>query len=185
LRVRFSTNFVGSPALRPQEFVKRKPETVVGAAVTVIVPTGQYDPARLVNIGSNRWAFKPEVGVSHPIGKWALEGAVGAWLFTTNKNFFGGSVREQEPLLSLQGHVVYTFRPRMWLAMGGTYYRGGQTTVDGIEKDDRQSNSRLGATFSYPITNRHSLKAVWARGVTARFGGKLNAVGVGWQYTWF
>ena len=184
-RIRFSANLIGSPALRPREFAAAKRKTVVGVGVTVVVPTGQYDPARLVNPGTNRWAFKPEIGISKPAGRWTFEAAAGAWLFTDNKNFFGGRRRAQDPLLSLQGHVIYTFRPRMWISAGGTYYNGGRTIVDDVANFDRMSNSRYGATFSYPLNNRHSLKFALSKGLTARYGGNLTSAVVGWQYTWF
>ena len=184
-RARFSINILGSPALSPKEFAATERKTTVGASVTVVAPSGQYDPARLINIGSNRWAFKPEIGLSKPVGRWTFEAAGGAWLYTTNNQFFGNSTRYQEPLLSLQGHVIYTFKPRMWLAGGGTYFRGGRTKVNGVLNDDSRDNSRYGATFSYPLTQRQSLKLAFSRGLTARFGGSLTSIGVAWQYAWF
>jgi hypothetical protein len=159
---------------------------VVGVSLTAVVPTGQYDPRRLINLGSNRWSFKPEVGLSKPVGRrWTFEVAGGVWLFTENNNFFAGSRREQRPLASLQAHAIYTLRQRMWVALDGTFYSGGRTVLDGVKKDDSQSNSRLGGTFSYPFGKRHSLKVVFGSGLTARFGGKLTSLAVGWQYTWF
>jgi len=184
-RARFSMNLIGSPALSPKEFAAYKPGTLLGASLTVIAPTGQYDPRRLVNLGSNRWSFKPEAGVSKPFGRWTLELAGGLWLFTPNKNFFGGVRREQKPLTSLQAHVIYTLRQRMWLALDANYYSGGRTVVGGALKADAQSNSRFGATFSYPLNRRQSLKVAWAKGLTARFGGNMNTVAAGWQCTWF
>ena len=185
LRLRFAVNLHGSPALRPREFARYKRRTVVGASVTVIAPTGQYDPNRLVNLSANRWAFKPEVGVSKPAGKWTVEAAGGVWLFTPNNNFFVGRRREQSPLMSLQGNLIYTFKPRLWLAGSATYYRGGRTIVNSVENADSQANSRYGTTFSYPFGKHQSLKVAASRGLTARFGGKLSSVAVGWQYTWF
>ena len=184
-RVRMSTMLRGAPALSPKEFMAYKPKTVVGASLTVIVPTGQYDPRRLVNIGSNRWGFKPEIGVSKPIGRWHLEGAAGVWLFTRNNNYFGGVRREQRPLFSLQGHVVYSFKPRMWLSAGGTYFSGGTTVVNNVRNPDRQSNSRAGVTFAYPFGKHQSVKFAVLHGVTARAGGNISTFSVGWQYTWF
>ena len=184
IRVRVMVNLIGSPALRPKEFAAYKARTVVGASVSVIAPTGQYDPRRLVTLSSNRWAFKPEVGVSKPAGKWTLEAAGGAWLFTANNNFFGGQRREQKPLISLQGSVIYTLRRRMWLAVNATYFTGGQTTVNGVVNADRQRNSRVGATFSLPVAERQSIKLAAAKGVTTRFGGHLRTLAVAWQYTW-
>jgi hypothetical protein len=148
------------------------------------MPTGQYDPRRLVNPGSNRWAFKPEVGLSKPVGRWTFEVAGGVWLFTTNRNFFGGVQRGQRPLSTVQGHVVYTLRPRMWLAVNGTFYTGGRTVVNGVLNADAQRNSRIGATFSLPVSKRQSVKIAWAKGVTVRFGGDVTTFAVGWQYVW-
>ncbi len=185
MRLRISTLLRGGPALTPKEFAVQKPKTLIGVALSVVAPTGQYDPRRLINLGSNRWSFKPEVGISKPIGKWTIELASGVWLFTENSNFFGGVRRGQEPMLSLQAHTSYTIKPRMWVAVSGTYFRGGRTIVNDVVNNDSKSNSRLGVTFAYPLKNRQSLKFGWMRGVTTRFGGDISMYSVGWQYTWF
>ena len=88
-----------------------------------------------MNLGTNRWALKTEFGLTHPMGKWLLEAYAGAWWFDDNDNFFGGQLREQDPLASIQAHVSYTFKPQLWVALNTTYYEGGQTTVNGVEKD--------------------------------------------------
>lgn len=185
IRLRFSTLLKGGKALRPEEFAKRNPETLIGASVLVVVPTGQYDPQRLVNPGSNRWAFKPEIGISKPIARWTFEMMGGAWIFTANDSFLGQSRRSQKPLASFQGAMIYTLRRRMWVSGNATFYTGGNTVLNETANDDRQRNSRIGATFSLPLTQQQSLKIAWAKGVTARIGGNLNTIAVGWQYAWF
>ena len=185
IRVRFSTLMRGGEALSPKEFARRKPTTLIGASVIIVVPSGQYDPQRLVNPGSNRWAFKPEVGVSKPEGTWTLEATGGVWLFTANNSFLGSSRRTQKPMASFSGNVVYTLRPRMWVSGNTTFYTGGSTALNGTANADRQRNVRVGATFSFPLSRRQSLKVAWAKGVTTRIGGNLNTIAVGWQYAWF
>lgn len=184
LRVRLMINLIGAPALSPKEFAAYKPRTVVGASVTVIAPTGQYDPRRLVTLSSNRWAFKPEVGVSKPAGRWTVEAAGGAWLFTANNNFFGGQRREQQPLISLQSNLIYTLRRRMWVSVSASYFSGGRTIVNGVVNADRQGNSRVGATVSIPLNQQQSIKVAVAKGLTTQIGGHLSTVAVAWQYTW-
>jgi hypothetical protein len=184
LRVRFSTNLIGGPALSVKEFATYKPKPLLGASVTVVMPTGQYDPRRLVNIGANRWAFKPEVGFSQQHGKWTAEVTGGVWLYTANNEFFGGVKREQKPLLSLQSHLIYTIRRRMWAAFNASYYAGGQSMIDGVTNADKQANSRLGGTFALPLTQRQSIKVAFANGLTTRFGGDVTTIAVGWQYAW-
>ena len=62
----------------------------------MIAPAGQYDDTRLVNIGSNRWSFKPEIGVSKAVGPWTLELAAAATFYTDNDDFNGGKTRSQD-----------------------------------------------------------------------------------------
>jgi hypothetical protein len=182
-KVKFTTNLIGGPALPFAEFVKRKPQTTLGASLTVSAPTGEYHADKLINVGTNRWAVKPEIGLSKPVGPWTFEVIAGAWFFEDNDNFFGGRHREQEPLASVQGHVSYTFRPQLWLAFNATYYDGGRTTLDGVKKDDRQSNSRYGLTLSVPIAQRQSVKLNWNDGATTRIGSDFSTWGIAWQLT--
>jgi hypothetical protein len=184
-QLRFAVNLIGGPALTPQQFRTHTPQTTLGASLTVLCPFGEYFPSKLINIGTNRWAFKPELGVSHPSGKWTFEAYAGVWFFTDNSDFFGGHVRTQNPLASYQAHVIYNVNPRMWAAFDFTYYSGGQTTLDGQRKDDRQNNTRGGLTAAIPVTPHQSLKLAWANGVTARIGTKFQTIGVAWQYVWF
>jgi hypothetical protein len=185
VRVRFSTLLKGGRALPPKEFATRKPETLIGASVIIVVPSGQYDPQRLVNPGSNRWACKPEIGISKPKDRWTFELMGGAWFFGANDRFLGQSRREQKPMASFQGAVIYTLRRRMWVSGNATFFSGGATRLNGVQNADRQRNTRIGATFSLPLTQQQSVKVAWAKGVTTRTGGDLNTIAIGWQYVWF
>lgn len=185
VRLKFTINLLGQPAMKPAEFMKRKPQSTLGFSLAVQAPTGQYDSTKLINLGTNRWSLKPELGFYHPAGRFTFEAAAGVWFFTENTDFFGGKVFEQNPLLSFQAHVSYTFRPRMWVAVNATYYSGGLTTTNGVDASEKQNNSRLGLTFSYPIGKQHSLKVAWAKGVTARVGDKVDIYSLGYQFLWF
>jgi len=183
-KLRVAVNLIGAPNMTPREFAQREPKTTLGFSLSVSAPTGEYFPDKLVNIGTNRWAAKPEFGFSHPVGKWFLEAYAGAWFFEDNDDYFGGHHREQEPLASIQAHVSYTFKPRLWVALNTTYYEGGQTTVDGHRDDNRQSNSRAGITVSMPVGQKYSLKFSWSRGATTRIGSNFTSYGLGFQYAW-
>jgi hypothetical protein len=185
MRVRMAVNLLGNRALTLQEFVRRRPATTLGVSLVTVMPTGRYNPSLLINIGTNRWAFKPEIGLSHPMGKWVLDLAGGVWLFTDNPNFYGGQLRTQAPLWSTQGHVSYSFRPGLWLAADLTFYTGGQSSLNGVVKDDRQGNTRGGLTLAVPFAKAYSLKFSWSSGVTTRIGGKFTTYGVAFQYRWF
>ena len=129
IKLRLAVNLIGGEAMTPKEFMKRTPKTTLGASLSISAPTGQYDPDKLINIGTNRWAFKPEIGLTIPHGRWMFDVFAGVWLFSANPDFFGGVHREQDPMPTLQGHVSYTFRPQLWLALDSTYYFGGETSA--------------------------------------------------------
>lgn len=185
LQSRLTVNLIGGPALTPAEFAVRKPERTLGFSLLTVAPTGEYFPDKLINIGGNRWAFKPELGFSQPLGKWSFEAYAGAWFFTTNDDFFGGQTRSQEPVFAFQGHVAYTFAPRLWLAASGTYYTGGRTTINGVLNSDLQNNSRVSLTASVPLARNQSLKFFWARGATTSIGADFTTYSVSYQFVWF
>jgi len=183
-QLRFAVNLLGGPALTVREFRAHTPETSLGFSLTVACPYGEYFPSKLINIGTNRWAFKPELGLSHPLGRWAFEVYAGVWLFTENADFYGGQVRTQRPLASYQAHVVYSFKPRLWAALNFTYYNGGRSTVGGLEKQDWLNNTRGGFTLAIPVTPAQSFKVTWANGVSVRSGTNFQSIGVAWQWMW-
>jgi hypothetical protein len=185
IRGKLTVNLVGGPALAPREFAALKPDTILGVSVEVMAPTGKYDPTHLVNIGANRWSIKPEVGVSRTHGPWYVEAYGGVWLFGTNTNFNGGTVREQAPLGTLQAHVSYFFNPRLWLAADWTFYTGGRTTVDGTVKVDLVANTRFGLSLAVPVARRAALRLAWSTGMTTRIGSDFNNLSVGLQVVWF
>jgi hypothetical protein len=185
-RVRASVNLVGPKAMTVPEFRAAKHATVFGVSVTVQVPSGEYDQTKLVNLGTNRFAVKPEVGVSVPVGSWYLDVYAGVWFFEKNDAFFPGfSTRRQDPLTTAQIHASYTFRNRAWVAIDGTWYGGGEATIDSGPPSMRQSNSRVGATFSLPIHPGQSIKLAASTGASTRTGTDFDTLLVGWQLTWF
>ncbi len=145
MRLRLAVNLLGGPALSPQEFARYKQGRNLGVGLTVSAPTGQYDPTRLINFGNNRWGFKPEVGYSSIRGHWIYEFAIGAWFLTANDDFLG-SRKTQDPIGSFQANVSYNFKSGAWIALNGNWYTGGETAIDGVDKDDLQKNSRVGLT---------------------------------------
>jgi hypothetical protein len=180
---RFALNLFGGPALTMKEFLARRPTTSLGMSIVMTAPTGQYSPEKLINLGTNRWAFKPELGLTVPVGNWDFDTYAGVWIFTPNDAFYpGASRRTQQPLWTFQAHVSYTFLPGLWLAADATYYTGGQSTLDGVQKDDRQSNTRVGFTASVPLSRAMALKASAAKGAAVRVGQNFTTLSVALQY---
>lgn len=189
---RFSVNILGGPAMTVPDFRSWRQKTILGASLRVVTPTGQYDPTKLINYGANRWAFKPEIGWSRRWGHWILDGYAGAWFFTKNHEFFsrnqyspGINVQSQDPIGAFEGHVSYDVKPRLWASFDGNFWRGGRTTINGIQNPDSlQRNSRIGGTVSLPVSKHQSFKLSYNRGAYIRYGGNFNNVAAAWQYSW-
>jgi hypothetical protein len=189
---RFSFNLFGGPAMDITDFAKWHQKTVLGFSVKVVPPSGQYDPTKLINYGTNRWAFKPEIGFSRRRGHWVIDTYGAVWFFTTNHEFFsrnqaspGVNTQAQSPTGAFEGHLSYDVKPRLWASLDGNFWFGGTTSVNGIENAGTvQRNSRIGATVSVPVRKHQSLKFSYNDGAYIRYGGNYHNVSVGWQYSW-
>ena len=183
-RVRMSVIFIGGPALPLSGFKDYKQNFVMGTSLQIYFPVGQYDPEKVVNLGTNRFTFKPELGISKTINRLVLELALAGQFFTINNNYYYGKTMKQDPIGSIQGHVNYNFRKGIWAALDGTFYWGGKTTIDGMEGDNLQENTRIGFTFALPLNIRHSLKLNLSTGASTRTGSDFDAITLVWQYRW-
>jgi hypothetical protein len=181
---RFSVNFYGAPALSLQEFAEYQQDLIIGASVQVSAPLGQYDPDKLVNLGNNRWFVKPDIGISKAWGALTLELSTGVTFFSENDDHFGGKTLEQDPLCSSQIHVTYNLGRGVWAALSWTYDYGGRITIDGVESDELESNSRVGATLALPVNRRNSIKLFASSGLHTSTGTEFDLVGIVWQHRW-
>ena len=179
-----SLNLYGAPALSLQEFKGYQQDTIIGLTFRLTAPTGAYQTDKLINIGTNRWSFEPEIGISKALGPWTLEAAAAVIFYTDNDEFESDKTREQEPIYSTQFNLSYTFSNRIWASLGATYYTGGRTTIDGVERNDLQQNWRTGFTLALPIDRRNSIKLLAQSGVSTRTGTDYDTLGIFWQYRW-
>ena len=189
---RFSVNLKGGPAMDLKEFSRWSQKTLLGASFTLVAPTGQYDATRLINQGSNRWAFKPELGFSRRFGHWLFDSYGSVWFFTTNPEFFshnafvpGVNTKSESPVFGFEGHVSYDVKPRLWTSLDVNFWTGGQSSINGVENSSTlQRSSRIGGTLSVPIDKHQSMKFAYSNGAYVRYGGDYQSVSVGWQYSW-
>jgi hypothetical protein len=167
-----------------EEFATYQQDVIIGASVQVSATLGQYDKEKLVNLGNNRWFFKPDVGISKAWGDFTLELSAGAYFFTKNDGYFGNTTLKQDPLLTTQAHATYNIGRGMWGALSWTYYYGGRTTIDSERTDTFYSNSRLGATFAIPVNRNNSIKLYGSTSVHTSAGTQYDLLGIVWQYRW-
>jgi hypothetical protein len=181
---RLYVNLFGAPALPMKEFAHYRQDIIIGASLAVSPPGGQYDPQKLVNIGTNRWSVKPEIGISKAWGPLTAEFAAGVFVFTDNDQPFRATAQEQAPIYAFQGHLIYSFGSGIWGSVDANYYTGGRLTRDGKESENLQQNWRVGGAVSFPINRNHSLKIFGNTVVHSRTESFFDTIGITWQYRW-
>jgi len=168
--LRFAINLKGAPPLQGGDFLSYRGaasrETIVGLGLVVQLPTGEYSNDKLINLGSNRFTFRPQFGAVYRSGDWSLEATAAVSFFGDNDDFFGEADREQDPLFYLQGHLIRSLSNGKWFGLSMGYGAGGESSISGIDKDDDRDD--LGWAFSYGFQiGRSSLKIAYA-GVNTR-----------------
>ena len=185
VRLGFDILVSGAPPLEPAEFAAFQQRTIIGLSFDVIIPTGKYEPTKLINISSNRWAFNPELAVSQNLGGgWTGEAVGSAWLFTDNDDFFDGLTLEQDTLFAIKLSAIRTVRPGFWWGFGLGYGRGGTTRVDGVVRQTLQRNWRFAAFLAYPFAPNQGVSVALMSGVTRRVGADFDSIAVAYQYSW-
>ena len=188
-RARLAVHLYGAPPLAGKAYAAYRAgvdvETLFAAALGVQFPTGEYMEDKLINLCTNRFTFRRQLGVVHNRGAWSFESTAVVALFTENDEFFGGNVLEQDPFYSVDSHVVYTVGPGLWSGVGLGYGYGGENTVNGKGSGDRKENFAWGLSFGYPVTPRWGFKvACIGTGTREAVGSDTNTIIVGVSTFW-
>lgn len=161
-----SVNFLGAPSMTSQEFseLRRNPRPILGGSIKLVAPTGVYESDRVINVGSNRWVLKLDMGyITSFSPKWLLETSLGSWFFADNDDFLGATM-EQEPIWEVEAHLVRRFRPGLWASLDANYYTGGRSTVGSVELGDLKRDTKVGATVLFPFGGGHAIKLGYSFG---------------------
>jgi hypothetical protein len=178
---------IGGPARSVAQFEDYKPTTTVGVSLGITAPTGEYDPNKLLNLGSDRWSFRPEIGVSHPFGaeqKWQCDLYFHTSFFTDNTSYRGKEILRQEPLPGLEGHLSYFFVHSAWVSVDGLYAFRGATFVNGVNQGNAQKNFSLGSEVNISINDRNTLAVEFAKALVHDNGPAYTGFAVKYSYSW-
>ena len=177
-RVRFSTILFNSAQDNPVSSSK----TVVGAAIAVGAPLGEYDEDKLLNIGFNRFVIRPQIGVVHTEGPWSAELTGSVFFYTDNDEFYDNGTREQDPIYTLQSHLIYMFKPGLWTSVSVGYGWGGLSWINGESQDDKWGNLLAGVAVAAPLTDNQGVKVTYLLGRTQKATGSLSGTfGLSWS----
>lgn len=181
--VRFAVNLHGARAMTPKEFASYRAGRIVGVSMTVQMPLGEYDNTRFLNLGRNRWTFRPEVAISTTKGHWTFETDIGVAFYTTNTDYVNGGTLAQKPIAAAQVHLIYTIRLGFWIAADVNFWHGGRLVTNGVAAAGQQSNSRAGITAAIPFLQRQ-IRVSYSFGAYTNIGTDFHTVGVSYSHAW-
>lgn len=175
-KIRLALNLTGSPAQSVSEFRPQPSNSIIGGALELTVPIGEYYADRLVNLGSNRWVLRPQLGIVHTRGAWTYEATASGWFYGDNDDYQApGRKLEQDPLYAFQLHLIRTFRPGLWASVSAAYGTGARAIVEGVRNPNEQSNVLWAASVGLPIDKRQGVK------LALQVGRKTGDIGVDYE----
>ena len=165
--LRASLILAGPPAGNAQEIRQYRLDnptyTSFGISLAITFPLGEYFEDKLINLGNNRYVFRPQVGMIHYWGEWSFELTGSVFLYTRNPDFFNDAERDQRPTFAMQSHLVKQFRKGAWLSLGAGYGLGGESVINRQPNGDYRSNLLASASYSFMISQRQGLKLSYVR----------------------
>jgi hypothetical protein len=187
--IRIAVNLLGAPPLDGKAYAEYRSsaddETIIGVALGVQIPTGQYLDDKLINLGSNRFTFRPQIGIQHRKHDWTFEATGTVWIYTDNDSFFGGNELQQSPLYTIDGSIEYKFDSGLWTSASAGIGVGGQSSVNGIEKDDYKGNFAWGISVGLPLTKSTGISATYLQADHwSQVGSKSQSVSIGILTNW-
>ena len=177
----------GGPALTVAQFESYKPTTSLGVSLTITAPTGLYDSRKVLNLGSDRWSFKPEIALTHPFGpqqKWEFDAYGNVSFYTDNTSYHGKEILRQQPLPGVEGHVSYSFNDKVWVSLDTRYSFRATTFLDGASQNNAQQNLILGNELNVSLTPQNSLTLEFAKALVHQNGPALVGFSLKYDYIW-
>ncbi|HEX8878996.1 MAG TPA: transporter [Candidatus Acidoferrum sp.] len=177
----------GGPALTVAQFQSYKPTTSFGASLTITPPTGLYHSDKILNLGSHRSSFKPEIALTHPFGpeqKWEFDAYANIFFYTDNTSYHGSEILRQQPLPGLEGHISYSFNDSVWASLDTRYSFRGTTFLNGVSQNNAQQNFILGSQMNISLNPRNSLVFEFVKALVHDNGPALIGFTVKYNFTW-
>jgi hypothetical protein len=154
----FTFNLIGPKAQNSiPDVLRYEPGFSLDLLADLALPIGEYDSAKTVNLGQNRWYGRLGLPMVWQLGAWVpgrrttLEVLPAVWLFGTNDNFVGRTLKT-DPMYQVDAHLTRDFTAGLWGSLDYTWYKGGGSTIDGVSAG-KLDNMAMGLTLGYTLND--------------------------------
>lgn len=158
----------------------------VGFSFYVTAPTGDYHSEKAVNLGENRWQFKPEVSLwIWRYKRLSTEAVINANFYTDNDDTTARHYEQKKPpVYGLEAHVSYDVIKDFWLGLSYIHLEGGKTELNGVRLDDRTITTTLKFSANMKITQNWSTMIQYVADVEQENGVGKNYFQARLSYAW-
>jgi hypothetical protein len=157
-----NVNLIGPPAQKTiPDMMRYEPGFSLDVVCDLAVPIGEYDSKKTLNIGQNRWYGRVGLPIVWQLGPWVpgrrttLELVPAVWLFGTNDNFVGNTLKT-DPMYQLDSHLTRDLYERAWVSLDASTMTGGTSSVNGFDLAKSNTQS-LGLTLGYQVNDNMNL----------------------------
>ncbi|CAG2156787.1 hypothetical protein LMG31506_05810 [Cupriavidus yeoncheonensis] len=148
-----SASGVGDLILAATVWLVNQPDRKQYFGITpfLYVPVGSYDRDKPLNLGENRWKFALQAGYIAPLAdKVTLDLVADVTVFGNNTRFGPASATlRQDALAQGQAWLRYHFTDTFDIRGGLSYAFGGETSVNGVSRNDRTNTSKFSVGFAW------------------------------------
>lgn len=181
------SGFADSTVLATFWFVNApKDKFWVGFSPYITMPIGHYNKNRTFNMGNNRWAFKPELGIVKGFGdRFYADFIVNGEFYTDNDDYYTGSdhvKKSQDPVLGIETHLSYDITKQWYISIDYFYNYGGETKIAGVRQNDEMSNHGLGASLFWMVGTNNQLMIEYRNDFSVKSGAGTDLFGARWAY---
>jgi hypothetical protein len=155
----------------------------VGFSPYITMPIGHYNRNKVANLGANRWAFKPELGIVKGIGERFYADLIFNGEFYTDNDDHPGGKLSQDPVLGVETHFSYDITKQWYVSLDYFYNHGGEQKVNGVKvENSRVDNHGLGVSLFWMIGANNQLMIEYRNDFAVKNGAAADTFGARWAY---
>lgn len=181
----FSASGLGDPTILAAIWPISNPETKtwLGFSQWFKMPFGEYDKDRILNMGSNQWAFKTEAGLVKGFGDFYLELSPYAEFYTDNDDYKSESLTlEKDPVFCMETHLSYDINKATLISLDHYYTKGGETSAAGVSQNDETDTHSVQFTFGFNPAPKQKILLQYLQDVSVENGPKTSKFGMRYTY---
>jgi hypothetical protein len=141
-------------------------KTWVAFTPYVTVPTGNYNDERPgTSLGSNRWSYTAEFGMTKGFGENTTVDLIAAVDFFGRNDDYVGQSQKKDKVWSAQAIYAYNLTPTLWASAKYTWASGGETELGGVDQHDRSKVQTVALGIAKQLSRQDNVQVEYMQDI--------------------